>query len=382
MDMDKIMSYAAENMEKFVKAVSSAPFAGDIKKMVLRRIEGGRFTVERHTENKASSETFEGENFEKCLFSQINEGFKQTELYFTDAKITILKNKKGTVTVKKSAVQTVMQAVHNRKKKYLFCEGEDIPALKDLGVFTAENKIAAAKYDKFKQINRFIEIVDDALKDREGSLTVLDFGCGKSYLTFLLYYYLTVKKCLKTHIIGYDLKEDVVESCNRTAKKYGYDGLEFIKADVKKDKLFSENIDMVVTLHACDTATDHALHFAAARGAEYIFSVPCCQHEVNEQIKGEGDFGIMLRHGLIKERFSALLTDAVRVKALENAGYSVDCLEFVGFDASPKNLMIRARKTGAPREDNGDMEKLLEKYNVRQTLLELMKADGQTINGR
>ena len=134
---------------------------------------------------------------------------------------------------------------------------------------------------------------------------------------------------------------------------------------------------MIVTLHACDTATDHALRFAVNKGAKYIFSVPCCQHEINEQIRRGGDFDVMLSHGLIKERFSALLTDAVRVKVLENAGYTVDCLEFVGFDVSPKNLMIRAEKAGAPRDDNADTEKLLEKYNVRQTLLELMKDGGQ-----
>ena len=219
MNLEEVLSLTVKDEEKFVKAVSSAPLSGEYVKIVFRRIEGERFILERHTQNKVFHETFGAENFKKCLISQINGDFKQTELYFADKKITILKNKKGTVTVKKSAVETLMQAVHNRKKKYLISEGEDIPALKDLGVFTAENKIAAAKYDKFRQINRFLEIVDDAVKGEEEKITVLDFGCGKSYLTFLLYYYLTVKNCLKTHIIGYDLKEDVVNSCNRTAKK-------------------------------------------------------------------------------------------------------------------------------------------------------------------
>ena len=261
-----------------------------------------------------------------------------------------------------------------------------IEPLIDLGVFTKEGKVVNSKYDKYKQINRFIEIVDDVFRKNpinEGeSFNVLDFGCGKSYLTFLLYYYLSVKRKLNVKITGYDLKADVVKKCNELADKYGYNGLKFIVADVKEDKLSDEKIDMIVTLHACDTATDYALDFAVEKEVKYIFSVPCCQHEINAEIRKGGDFDIMLEHGLIKERFSALLTDAIRVKALENAGYSVDCLEFVGFDASPKNLMIRAslamKEDAAEREkQNEKLECLLDKYGASQTLLGLMKSEGR-----
>ena len=167
---------------------------------------------EEYTENKVYHKTLEWIEVEKWLKSHIFECFKQSEIMFTSKSITVLTNKKGTVTKKSRKAQTLMDAVHNRKKNYVFKEGEDIPALKDLGVFTAENKIASKMQDKFRQINRFIETVDDVLKNQSGELTVLDFGCGKSYLTFLLYHYLTVKKGLKTRVIGYDLKKDVVEN--------------------------------------------------------------------------------------------------------------------------------------------------------------------------
>ena len=178
---------------------------------------------------------------------------------------------------------------------------------------------------------------------KKQEITILDFGCGKSYLTFLVYYYFVKIKQIKAKIIGYDIKKDVVENCNKIAKKYNYDGLEFILSDVKKDQLFEGKVDMVITLHACDTATDFALDFAIKNRVKHIFSVPCCQHEVNMSIKKAGDFDILLNDGLIKERFSALLTDAVRVEILRAKGYSVDVIEFVDFAHSPKNLMIRAK---------------------------------------
>lgn len=369
--MTEVIDRICSDRERLVKITCSSPMRGEYIKLIFRRIEGGRFLLERYKKDKVFHETIEPTDFEKCLKTQVFGDFKQSVASFTDCTLTILTNKRGTVTVKRSGVKTLMKAVHDREKSYLFKEGEDIPALRELGVFTAENKISAKMHDKYRQINRFIEIVDDAFDDPPEEMTILDFGCGKSYLTFLLYYF-TVKKRLKTHIIGYDLKADVVEKCSRLAEKYGYDGLEFRVADVKKDKLSDEKIDMIVSLHACDTATDYALSYAIGRGVKYIFSAPCCQHEINAAIAEGGDFDIMLEHGLIKERFSALLTDAIRAKVIENAGYRVDCLEFVGIDASSKNLMIRAVYCGGRGGDNGEIIKLLKKYNVRQTLTELV----------
>ena len=268
---------------------------------------------------------------------------------------------------------------HNREKSYILAEGENIPALVDLGVFTADFRVVRAKYDKYKQINRFIELVDDEFsKTDRRDITILDFGCGKSYLTFILYYYFTVKRGMNARIIGYDLKEDVVERCNAVAEKYGYTGLRFVHADVTRDVLYDEHIDMIVTLHACDTATDYALWYALSRRAEYIFSVPCCQHEVNGSIRKGGELDIFMSHGIIKERMSALLTDAIRAAVLEDMGYNVDMIEFIDFEHSPKNIMIRAVR-GKPRGTKriAAARALADKYSFRQTLLELAEGDAR-----
>ena len=268
-------------------------------------------------------------------------------------------------------------AGHDREKGYILREGENIPALVDLGVFTPDFKVVKARYDKYRQINRFIELIDQAFADSDRrSITILDFGCGKSYLTFILYYYFAVKRGMEVTIIGYDLKADVVERCGRIAEKYGYTGLRFVHADVTKDVLYQEKVDMVVTLHACDTATDYALHYAVGKGAEYIFSVPCCQHEINRTIRRGGDLDLLLEHGLLKERLSALLTDAIRGKVLEDMGYRVDMIEFTDFENSPKNLMIRARRTGRTgTKGRAQARALAERYGFTQKLLELCGED-------
>ena len=262
---------------------------------------------------------------------------------------------------------------HNRAKEYILREGENIPALVDLGIFTPDFKIVRSRYDKYKQINRFIELVDQELRDYPGGeISILDFGCGKSYLTFILYYYFGVKRGLEARIIGYDLKADVVENCNRIAGKYGYDRLRFEKADVSCDLLSQEHIDMVVTLHACDTATDFALDYALRHGVKYIFSVPCCQHEINSGIHKGGELDILLEHGIIRERVCALLTDSIRTAVLQSRGYETDVIEFIDFEHSPKNIMLRARYTG--RERRKSLEQALElkkKYGFSQKLLEL-----------
>ena len=263
---------------------------------------------------------------------------------------------------------------HNREKDYILREGENIPALVDLGVFTKDFQIVRAKYDKFRQINRFVELVAQGVKD-EGADTIriLDFGCGKSYLTFILYYYFAVRRRLKTEIIGYDLKADVVARCNEIAARYGYDGLRFEVADVTRDKLADTAIDMVVTLHACDTATDYALAYAINRKVKHIFSVPCCQHEINLSIRKGGELDLLLEHGIIKERVCALLTDSIRAAVLEDAGYAVDVIEFVDFEHSPKNLMLRAVHTGKKRSGSREKaEALREAYGFKQSLLELI----------
>lgn len=245
-------------------------------------------------------------------------------------------------------------------------------------MFSADFHVVRAKYDKYKQINRFIQLIDDEFsKTDRKEITILDFGCGKSYLTFILYYYFTVKRGIDAKIIGYDLKEDVVEHCNAVAAKYGYTGLRFVRADVTRDVLYDEHIDMIVTLHACDTATDYAIWYALKKKAKYIFSVPCCQHEVNSTIRKGGELDIFMSHGIIKERMSALLTDAIRAAVLEDMGYRVDMIEFIDFEHSPKNLMIRAVEGGSRGEKRlKNARALADKYGFRQTLLKLAE-DGK-----
>ncbi len=273
-----------------------------------------------------------------------------------------------------NAIKLTENKSHNKQKQYILSQGENIPALVDLGVFTEDFKVVKSKYDKYKQINRFIEIVDDAFREyKKDEVTILDFGCGKSYLTFIIYHYFTVIRKVKAKVIGYDLKEDVVKHCNEIAEKYGYENLRFYVNDVTKGELFEGDVDMVITLHACDIATDFALYHGIENKVKYIFSVPCCQHEVCSSITKGGDFDLLLSHGLIKERFSALLTDSIRAQVLKSCGYEVDIIEFVDFAHSPKNLMLRCKLKGTKKPDLSQIEALCEKYGFTQKLCSLIE---------
>ena len=363
------------------KAVFSQPIdKTDNQKVTIRPVllKGElRYQLESFRDNKAFHRNVTGQELLKILESQLESRYRQA-LVVTDTQ-TIQYSMKRDGSYKRHATASLplpgkVQG-HNREKEYILKEGENIPALVDLGVFTADFKIVRAKYDKYKQINRFIELIDHAFKDyRKDNITILDFGCGKSYLTFILYYYFAVKRKMDATIIGYDIKEDVVKRCGEIARKYGYEGLEFVRADVTRDVLTDRNIDMIVTLHACDVATDFALHYAITKKADFIFSVPCCQHEVNSSIRKGGDLDILLKHGIIKERVSALLTDAIRANVLEDMGYTVDMIEFIDFDHSPKNIMIRARRNGKPgTKGRQQAQELADSYGFKQTLLELTK---------
>ena len=335
------------------------------------------YQLERFKDNKAFHRNVSGEELLKIVENELESRYRQA-LVVTEVE-TAQYSMKANGTYKKKATASLplpgIRQNHNREKEYILKEGENIPALVDLGVFTADFKIVRAKYDKYKQINRFIELIDHAFKDYpKNEITILDFGCGKSYLTFILYYYFAVKRGINATIIGYDLKADVVQRCGEIANKYGYDGLEFVHADVTKDVLTDRAIDMIVTLHACDVATDFALHYAIQKKADFIFSVPCCQHEVNSSIRKGGELDILLKHGIIKERICALLTDSIRANVLEDMGYTVDMIEFIDFDHSPKNIMIRARRNGKPgTKGRKQAQELATTYGFKQTLLELTK---------
>ena len=281
------------------------------------------------------------------------EAFRQLQTTGRSQDGSILISKKGKATIKTKhheAAQNIKIAPHNRVKQYILKEGTAAPFLVDLGVMTKDGKIVASRYDKFRQINRFLEFIRDILpklpKDRE--ITILDFGCGKSYLTFAMYYYLHQLQQYDVRIVGLDLKEDVIARCNALAEKYGYDKLTFLTGDIADYEGVSK-VDMVVTLHACDTATDYALEKALEWDAKVILSVPCCQHELNKQMENE-ILKPVLKYGLIKERIAALVTDALRAGRLEEAGYQVQILELIDMEHTPKNILIRAVKTGKPYE--------------------------------
>lgn len=299
--------------------------------------------------------------------------FKQCEVSHQGCRAVVLVSKKGKMTISKKIESTEKEAAagravklaHNRKKQYILQEGIPVPFLIDLGVQTREGKIVHARYDKFKQINRFLEFIEDILPtlSKENTVHIIDFGCGKSYLTFAIYYYLHELRSYDVEITGLDLKEDVITNCNALSQKYGYDKLHFIKGDIAEYEEES-TVDMVVTLHACDTATDYALAKAVEWGAKVILSVPCCQHEINRQIHNEA-LSPLLKYGIIKERLSALVTDALRANLLEAAGYETSILEFIDMEHTPKNLLIRAvRKSG------GDGNK---QQRVRQEADEVMR---------
>lgn len=368
-------------LPQLVKAVFSQPTDGaEYARVTVRPVQLGQkaaYQAEGIRDNKAYHFNFGEDALLRFAADTLDGRYRQILLVRTDGSAQYVLRRDGTY--KKSGKSSIPRPggaaalAHDREKRYLLAEGENIPALVDLGVFTPEMHIVKAKYDKYRQINRFIELIDNTFSSVEpGDLTVMDFGCGKSYLTFILYYYFAVKRGFAVDMIGYDLKSDVVERCNTIAAKYGYAGLHFEVADVSRDKLAERKIDLLVTLHACDTATDYALDYAVRHGAKYIFSVPCCQHEINSSIRKGGDLDILLKHGILKERLSALLTDAIRADVLEDLGYSVDLIEFVDFEHSPKNLMIRAERRHAPREKNMPRcRELAETYGFSQTFLAL-----------
>lgn len=279
--------------------------------------------------------------------------FRQGEIEHRRCKAVVMVSKKGKTTIKRKRTDDTgttteadrsMRLSHNRVKRYILEEGVPVPFLVDLGVQTDEGKIVRARYDKFKQINRFLEFIEDILPtlSQERTVRIIDFGCGKSYLTFAMYYYLHELKKYDVEITGLDLKEDVIGRCNRLCEKYGYRKLRFVKGDIASYD-GQEAVDMVVTLHACDTATDYALDKAVRWGARVILSVPCCQHEVNGQIRND-ELAPLLKYGIVKERIAALVTDAMRANLLEAAGYETSILEFIDMEHTPKNLLIRAVK--------------------------------------
>ena len=414
--MNELSKLLQENLNiEFISATLSNPKKkDDVQKVKVRPVlkkEVLYFQFESFRNNQAFHENVEEKKACEILLEYMG-NMRQMQMETQRADYTVLVSKKGKVTIKskiKKGGKKKIDMSHDRKKKYVLEEGVPVPFLQDLGVMTQDGKIVRTKMDKFRQINRFLEFVEDILPqlDKDRELTLLDFGCGKSYLTFAMYYYLHELKGYDIRIIGLDLKTDVILHCNELAKKYGYEKLTFLVGDIA-DYEGVDQVDMVVTLHACDTATDYALAKAVGWNAKVILSVPCCQHEVNKQLEKQrnlhsgkmksktevmevsemlGDqlasmeevLGPIMDYGLLRERFAALVTDGLRAKHLESEGYETQVLEFIDMEHTPKNILLRAVKKGSPaaksRKEADDCERFLKIQPTLGMLLAEQKGD-------
>lgn len=383
--MNSIYDYLSSIAEDApLKLVISKPASKDetCRKIVIDR-KGEYFQLSKYTGTQVFHENIPcGQLITRCAglldhdYLQLNAWSKEKEY-----SLSLSKKRKilfRAVPVKESA-RLAWNPSHNRKKQYILEEGQVIEPLVDMGIFTKDGKVVRSMYDKYRQINRFIELIDDVVKKQNRRrLNIIDFGCGKSYLTFVVYYYLTAVRNMEVNMVGLDLKEDVIRKCSEAAEKYGYSNLTFRLGDING---FScpFDVDMVITLHACDTATDYALFNAVTWNAGMIFSVPCCQHELNQQIHSD-NFSLFTRYGIVSERFCALMTDAMRANLLEYSGYNTQLLEFVDFEHTPKNILIRAIRN--PQKSEGSREKALdevrramEEYHVSPTLHRLLFPD-------
>lgn len=390
--MDEILMLLPEILNvDFIRGIISNPRnkTGIIKIKVRPLEKKGElfFQIESFTKTQAFHENLAGEDACRRIAEYMKQ-FGQMQLETVREECTVLVSKKGKVTVRRRRRQEEIQPAdrsHNRKKRYILEEGIAVPFLYDLGIMTGDGKIVRTKTDKFRQINRFLEFIEDIVPslERGHEITILDFGCGKSYLTFAIYYYLHELRGYDIRIIGLDLKKDVIDHCGKLAKKYGYDKLTFLVGNIA-DYDGVDRVDMVVTLHACDTATDYALTKAVGWNAQVILSVPCCQHELNAQFRDRGgecdDEGLapVMDYGLLRERFAALATDGLRAKYLEREGYEVQVLEFIDMEHTPKNILIRAVKTGKKNEKAaGEIKKCIEFLGVRPALGRLLDNKGE-----
>lgn len=348
------------------KEVVLCVFSGDTKinLQLIKIKERFCYQITEFRNNQAFHRTVESQEAEEFIL-QLK--FKQALICTKDADYQVLINRKGEQTIlKKPPSRKEASLEHNRRKQYLLEEGIPVPFFTALGIMTADGKVIAKKSDKFKQINRFLELIQDVVPHlKKKTIRIVDFGCGKAYLTFALYHYLHVKLGMDVEIIGLDLKKEVVAHCQRLADQLEYKKLSFLVGDIK-DYQAQEKIDMVVTLHACDTATDAALAKAVHWDADVILSVPCCQHELFKQMRN-ADLNPLLKHGILKERFTALATDAARAQLLEIAGYNTQILEFIDLEHTPKNLLIRAVKQSSTR----DVSKIKQDYATFKNALSI-----------
>lgn len=386
--MTELKEFLEKNIDKNLRRIliSNARKKEGASKLQVRPVLVKGQMLYQMTRTEGTKEIHK--NYEKAelisyLCTEMQENFRQLQLESAKVRGTVLVSKKGRMSIKtkvqnvqgKSREDFTPMLSHNRTKRYLLQEGIPVPWLIDLGVMSPDGKVKHSRYDKFKQLNRFLEFIQDILpklpRDRE--IRIIDFGCGKSYLTFAMYYYLKVLNHYDIQVTGLDLKADVIAHCSRLAEKYGYDKLQFLQGDIASYE-GADQVDMVVTLHACDTATDYALAKAVKWNASVILSVPCCQHELNRQVKNEA-LAPVLEYGILKERFAAILTDGLRAQMLTTAGYDTQILEFIDMEHTPKNLLIRAVKNPRGKQNLHQQkawEDCVQAFHVQPSLEKLL----------
>jgi len=374
-ELDQLIKELFSN--DILKAVISNSKDTKFKKIVISKQQCGGYQAEKFTETQAFHENISEKQLPLLCYEWMDAGFKQLNAWDSNTEYSIKISKKGKAFFSKTKASSSVKVKdkNNRQKSYYLEEGNVIPPLVDMGIFTKDGKIIKSMYDKYRQINKFLQFIDEALeKANLSKVNIVDFGCGKSYLTFVVYYYLTYVKKMDITMTGLDLKEDVILKCQKTAKHYGYKNLSFQVGDVAVYES-DQPVDMVITLHACDTATDYALFHAIRWNTKIIISVPCCQHELNSQIDS-ASFSILTRYGLLKERTAAIMTDAIRANLLEYFGYKTQILEFIDFTHTPKNLLIRAVKSRIPDEHKEkllqEVKTLIDEYHLNPTLYRLL----------
>ena len=376
-----------ERVTDIETAVISAPAkrSQDLKRVKIQKTaaKGGTvYQFQFYTENKVMHENLDWENvLPRLLAVMCDEGFKQCSLN-GNVMLTLLMNKdkqfKITGLRQNVNYSVFSEKTHNRRKNYIL-GGRAVPWMTALGIMDNDGNVTSGMQKKFRQINRFLEMLRDIEDKLPDNCTIVDMGCGKSYLTFAMYHYFNDIKGKNVKIQGFDLKKDVVEHCNDLAREFGFDGLEFFNKDIAQIDNTDNDIAMIITLHACDTATDIAMYHGIRWGCKVIMSVPCCQHELNKQIKND-DLSAIMQHGILKERFAALLTDGIRAQILEIMGYKTDVMEFIDMEHTPKNIMIRAVKTGKAFDaaKKQALDRQLEMFGADQCLYRLCFADKDT----
>lgn len=369
--MQKLTNLLDTIINDVLKIVITSPFykTNEFKKIIIEK-KDGYFLVSKYYDTKVIHENIK-EDFSENIFLLIN-GYKNINIFTTTEDITVLANKKGNVTIKKMPSKNTVKTYtsHNRVKNYIINEGDKVDFLIYLNVMDKNGNVYNAYKKKFKQINKFLELLKDIEENISPNSTILDVGCGKSYLTFSLYYYFNILKNLNVNIIGIDLKKDVIDTCNDIKNNLGYKNLSFYNMDIK-DYKNETPLDLVVSLHACDIATDYSIYTAIRLNAKSVLCVPCCQHELFTMISSDV-LNPLLNHGILKERFSAILTDTIRAELLEQYGYSAKIMEFIQIDDTPKNLAIKAVYTGKKKSDT-DFLKLKNEFNAHLTLEKLLK---------